>query len=87
MITYNQSGNLAVVKIDDRQYPGILIQGDSFEALIRELRGINKEIKEEEYISARENINDLLLHLISIQNYYEKTILQNNFLIPYQKLV
>jgi len=76
-------GNNAVIRLPDRKYPGILIQGDSFYALFVELddlavaassRSADPELVENA-VAVRDNIGELLAR-------YEQALALHGMTLP-----
>ena len=82
--------NFAVCKMEDRNYPGVVVQGDSLFALYNLLRDAFMELKSSNRGLDDDNsvIHDLeyeINKLESILDGYEKTLDQNGFDLPYVK--
>jgi hypothetical protein len=75
------SGNYAVVKLDQRQFPCILMQGDTFNCLIRDVEEAMSAAKESQ--EAMEILGYMIQDLKAVRSFYEKTLTQNGARIPY----
>jgi len=79
--------NFAVVKLKGRNFPGVVIQGDSLSIL----RNLSKDILDE--ISIKEGKDSELYHMAlelfegldGRLNYYEQILKKNKIDIPYSK--
>lgn len=67
------SGNLAVVSLSERKFPGIMIQGDTFHSIIRRLYLISDMAKDSNP-DLIEEIDFLKLDLKMIEDFYVKTL-------------
>lgn len=67
------SGNLAVVSLSERKFPGIMIQGDTFHSIIRRLYLISVMAKDSNP-DLIEEIDFLRLDLKMIEDFYVKTL-------------
>jgi hypothetical protein len=68
------------VQLPERQYPGIVVQGDSFHSIITTLETALAESEDREFI-----ITELLERLRSIQNGYENALGAAGIDLPYYK--
>ena len=80
--------NYAICKMEERKYPGIVIQGDSFFSLLQLLKQINSSMSEKYPIEMDDEIVELgdqikLYEEVLLK--YEKVCRENNFTLPYVK--
>lgn len=75
------SGNYAVVKLDHRQFPGVLIQGDGLFSLIQEIEEAKEAAKGNE--ETKDILNRMIQKLKGIEEFYEQTLQKNGIRIPY----
>ena len=68
-----ESGNLAVVSLSERKFPGIMIQGDTFHSIIRRLYLIS-DMARDSNPDLIEEIDFLKLDLKMIEDFYVKII-------------
>jgi hypothetical protein len=80
--------NYAICKMEERNYPGIVVQGDSFYSLLILLNSIHESMEkkaptvlEDEIIELRDRI-ELFQDVIEA---YEKACVDNGFSLPYVK--
>ena len=73
------SGNYAIVKLSGRQFPGVMMQGDTFHSLIGDL----KEAREGTMGEAAENLEYVIEALEEVRAFYEETVRANGFRLPY----
>ena len=76
--------NGAVVKLPQRRFPGIVIQGDSLSNMVSELINLREEIAsgkvtEETFIG----IDDVIQQLKGRMEFYEETLKINKIELPY----
>lgn len=80
--------NYAICKMEERNYPGIVVQGDSFSALLSLLKQVHKSMSEK----FPSELDDEIVGLEDQIDLYEKVLLKyervcrdNNFGLPYAK--
>lgn len=64
----SEATNYAVVHLPERQFPGIVFQGDSLNALISDFNSIAGETDESERVFA---LNDVIERLEAVRSRYE----------------
>jgi hypothetical protein len=76
IILYSRSGNFAVMQFKDRKFPGIFLQGDTFNDIIKSFKRFSESNNYSEF-------NEALSALEEILFYYEDILNQNNIENPY----
>ena len=72
---YTDQGNGAVLKLPNRQYPGVLIQGDTLQTYITDLCEILDECKKLHGSSdVCEDLADFINRLVDLRSRYENAI-------------
>ena len=72
--------NYAVVHLPERAFPGIVVQGDSFHTIVRDIEDALDDPQEREAI-----LSDLLDRLREVRSYYEKVLVENGIDRPYSR--
>jgi hypothetical protein len=80
-------GNAIVAKSADRNYPGILIQGDSLRILLTDLSELSDEISSENLEDAKDIADSLQEKLKDILRLYEQALDENGISLPYMNPV
>lgn len=75
--------NYAVVHLPTRNFPGVVVQGDSLNALISELEEALKDIANENFQEAADIIADRLGTLRAARARYEKVCRESAITLPY----
>lgn len=82
---YSHAMNSCVVKMPERQFPGVVIQGDSLSALLDRALEIVEKLDgtpdEDAFLSALEVAKVLESHLLN----YEETLKQHGIDLPYSR--
>jgi len=81
---FDLTSNNAVIRAPGRQFPGILIQGDSLSILVNSVRNLCSLI-EGASEEARDEVAFLLDELEAKQRHYERVLLDHGFTLPYAK--
>lgn len=80
---YSSDTNACVIRMPERQFPGVLIQGDSlsiiYEGLMAALEGVEGQVDNETFLAILEQAQDIELHLL----HYEATLATHGIEIPY----
>jgi len=82
---YSHATNSCIVKMPERQYPGVVIQGDSLASLLHIALGLVEKLEgktdEETFLGALEVAEALEAHLLN----YEKTLRLHKIELPYRR--
>ncbi|WP_275787937.1 DUF6959 family protein [Pararhizobium gei] len=82
---FTQPHNFAVVQLPERNYPGVVFQGDSLHCLLRDVTELQKLLKDGNLDELSENIEHLKSDLANIQNSYERVCYARKIELPYVK--
>ena len=82
---YSDTTNQAVVRHPDRNYPGILIQGDTLYSMCRDLDEACKELKAGNVSDAYEEINDVRNGLWEELNHYKVVLGEHEIELPFSE--
>ena len=79
------SGNYAVVRVSSRQFPGVVMQGDTLYTLFRNVSTISDALEVEQLSDLKMEIDDIKLQLEDILRVYEIVCADNQIGLPYFK--
>jgi hypothetical protein len=77
------SGNSAVIKISERKFPAIVIQGDSMHGILESAKDLKKCMELGDFSAASDESDYLVGKLLGYMNLYEKTLKEMNIERPY----
>lgn len=80
--------NFAVVQLPERNYPGVVIQGDTLNGMVRrldEMGALVKSTKPEDLGDLTAEIQMLREELAAARDYYEATCAERGIGLPYPK--
>ncbi len=80
-------GNAVVAKSSERNYPGVLIQGDTLRILLGDIEELKENNLAGNYEEVKDIVDALEKRLSDILICYEGTLKENNIDIPYMNLV
>jgi hypothetical protein len=75
--------NCVVVKLPERKFPGVVIQGDSLWILYSSVRGLQRVCKGKISDEADDELSDLLDLLSMYVHHYESTLEAHGIDLPY----
>ncbi len=82
---YTQVTNNAIVRMPERKFPGVVIQGDTlsiiFDGLMSALEKIEGQVDEDAFLSILEQAEAVESHLL----HYEETLLKHGIELPYYR--
>lgn len=78
-----RQGNWAVVRLPARQFPGVVMQGDSLAILCDELRRALASIGAGEHADAGDQLGVVLERLESVKAGYEAALAAHSIPLPY----
>ncbi|MGH7884623.1 MAG: DUF6959 family protein [Thermodesulfobacteriota bacterium] len=79
--------NKPIVKMSERKYPGVLIQGDSLILLYDLAKEISEKAKDTDNYELHEISNELEILLYEYIEHYEKVLEENKIELPYNRVV
>lgn len=77
--------NFAVVQLPDRSYPGVVIQGDTLNGLVRRFEEMNELLKTSALEDLAAEIEDIRAQLSSARDHYEAVCRERGIELPYPK--
>jgi hypothetical protein len=72
--------NFAVVQMPGRQFPGVVMQGDTLNAAILSLQSVRRELRDDETVAELEIVLD---QLVDARTHYEHTCASKGIALPY----
>ena len=82
---YSDATNQAVLKHPDRNYPGVLIQGDDLYSFCQSLDEACKSIKENNYETAYVEINEIRNALWEKLIHYKVVLAEHHIDLPFSE--
>lgn len=82
---YSHASNNAVLKLNDRRFPGSLIQGDSLSILVSEITEARVAIETGDSEEAKEILGYVLERLTERLNIYAAALKAHNLELPYKE--
>jgi hypothetical protein len=80
---YSEASNNTVLKLNDRHFPGSLIQGDSLSILVAEIAEAKTEIELGNSEEAKEILSLVLERLVDRLNIYTEALKAHNLELPF----
>ncbi len=77
--------NYAVVQLPERNYPGVVFQGDSLHVLLTDIIELQQLLKDGDLEELSKSIEALKDDLAAIQNGYERVCHERNIELSYVK--
>ena len=75
--------NYAVIRLPERKYPGVVVQGDSLSILVANLRRGVEQLRDGQYDDGLDEINEVLEILEGAQHGYETALDAHSIPRPY----
>lgn len=76
-------GNYAVVQLPRRNYPGVVVQGDSLHMLKQQAQRMGRLLAAMELEEFADEIEYLTEQLSEVQRHYERVCAERNIALPY----
>ncbi len=80
-----QDGNCAVIRLPERRFPGVLIQGDSLSRLVEQMRSIHEQVRSLGKSELSEDVGEVRELLESVLQHYELTLNAHEIDLPYTR--
>lgn len=77
--------NFAVVQLPERQYPGVVFQGDTLHSILADVGEMQKLLVNRELAQLSDELQSLLEKLSAIQNSYEHVCSEQSLGLPYPR--
>lgn len=78
--------NSAAVQLPERKYPGVVVQGDMLNSLVRRLEEMGNLAKTKQLEDLETEIEEMREQLSSARDYYEVICAEHRVELPYSKL-
>lgn len=78
---YGRDGNAAVVRLPQRRFPGLLVQGDSLSILVEDAQRLAADIQAG--ADVHDQATDLAQQLTELLAYYASTLAAHGMPLPY----
>ena len=75
--------NFAVVRLPEREFPGVVIQGDTLHSMLQQLNRMADLSSGRDREALNDEINDLKEQLAEALKHYENICLQHSIRLPY----
>ncbi len=79
------SGNISIVKLTERHFPGILIQGDTMNVLFGDIQEMLEEIQSDNIETGTEIAIDIEQKIRDWILFYQITLKNNGYEIPFKE--
>ena len=87
IVLLNPASNAVVAKHIDREYPGVLIQGDTLRNILDDIDELQEELVIGDFDSAKEVSELLQTRFTELLKHYEEVMEENGISLPYVKSV
>lgn len=81
----DEASNAVVARHVDREFPGILLQGDTLKILLDDLVELREEVDAKDFEAVGDIADSLKEQLEVLLAHYEKVLTQNGMSLPYSK--
>jgi len=78
--------NFAVVQLPDRLYPGVVVQGDSLNSIVKQLSRMSELLVINQVDELSAELADLTKMLLDVRRHYEATCEARGIALPYPKV-
>jgi len=77
--------NFAIVQLPERNYPGVVVQGDTLNALVRSMERMAKLLEANQVVDLAAEIEDVREQLSEALTHYEAVCAARRISLPYSK--
>jgi hypothetical protein len=81
------SSNAIVARSPDRQFPGVLVQGDTLRILFDDISELSELLKRRDYSSAVDTVAAIEEQLFDLLRHYEGALKKHEVTLPYAEPV
>jgi hypothetical protein len=85
-IVLDDTPNQAVVRLAERRFPGVVLQGDSLKALYDDVAEAAGALRAADPVRASEEIEGVLQRLADLLQHYESVLASAGIEVPYQRI-
>ncbi|GAB2199462.1 DUF6959 family protein [Sessilibacter sp. MAH4] len=82
---FSDATNQAVMKHPERNYPGVLIQGDTLYSICKDLDEVYQEIKAGNVVEAFEELNEIRNSMWERLNHYKAVLGEHDIELPFSE--
>lgn len=82
---FSDATNQAVMKHPERNYPGVLIQGDTLYSICKDLDEVCQEIKAGNVVEAFEELNEIRNSMWERLNHYKAVLGEHDIELPFSE--
>jgi hypothetical protein len=79
----DSTANVAVVRLPERSFPGLVMQGDSLATLVADLRHIDADLADGSIARAHFDLREVLARMESLRLHYEAVLDEHGIQLPY----
>ncbi len=79
----SRPSNFAVVQLPGRNFPGVVVQGDTLNALVRQLQKISELLMANEVDELASEVEDMREQLLGAIAHYESVCTTRGIALPY----
>ncbi len=79
----DETSNAVVAKVLSRNYPGLLVQGDTLKIMLDDLIEIQEDVDNGELSSVKTGLSILQEKISDLLSHYEKVLSENGIDLPY----
>lgn len=83
----DSASNAVVARHTGREYPGVLIQGDTLRIILDDINELREELSAQELESAKDIADSLDEKITTLLTHYENVLAQHNLSLPYMNPV
>lgn len=81
----DETSNAVVAKISDREFPGVLLQGDTLRILFNDLVELREEVDAKDLEAVGDIADSLKEQLGVLLTHYERVLERHGMRLPYSK--
>lgn len=81
----SQPTNFAVVQLPGRNYPGVVVQGDTLHTLVQRVEGMIQSLNSNDFDELAAGLEEMREQLSSARTHYESVCVERGIALPYLK--
>ncbi len=82
---FTEPVNYAVVRLPERKFPGVVVQGDSLWSIFSLAQEAKQALAEGQTVDAQQSLSELCEHLGAVVRQYEKLLGEHGIELPYSR--
>jgi hypothetical protein len=75
--------NFAVVQLPERNFPGVVVQGDTLHSLLRQVERMKRSLDKGDLEELSDEIEDVREQLFGAQAHFERVCMERGIKLPY----